>query len=160
MIPRNITRAIPVTISASDPDAWQGAPCSTADPDVSFAGDGASSERAHRAGKAICAGCHLAAPCLELALKAERRASADGRYGVFGGLDPRERAALARERGEAQERRTGVVRKRRISVETIPHGTVRGYQQHRTLEHAACRACSDAVRVDQRERRAAKRATA
>lgn len=47
----------------------------------------------------LCAACPLATKqtCLDLAMRAEAGSGASGRYGMFGGLTPAERADLARE---------------------------------------------------------------
>lgn len=48
----------------------------------------------------LCAACPLATKqtCLDLAMRAEDGSGPSGRYGMFGGLTPTERADLARER--------------------------------------------------------------
>lgn len=48
--------------------------------------------------KAVCAHCSVRPECLELALALEGNDVAAARGGVWGGLDPDERAALARQR--------------------------------------------------------------
>ena len=44
--------------------------------------------------KTLCAGCPIAAQCLEVAMRAEAGHGAHNRYGVFGGRTPFERHAL------------------------------------------------------------------
>ena len=67
--------------------SWErDARCRGHDPEVFF--DARS--RSERLAKSICASCPVRAPCLALAL--EQRIP----FGVWGGLSPRERAALAR----------------------------------------------------------------
>ncbi|MFE2556645.1 hypothetical protein ACFXGT_11505 [Streptomyces sp. NPDC059352] len=41
-------------------------------------------------------------------------------------------------------------------LDTIEHGTTRGYNQHRTRKVAACQPCRDALNAQNRERRAAR----
>lgn len=43
----------------------------------------------------LCAGCPIATKCLEVAMHAEAGYSLYSRYGVFGGLTPTQRYALA-----------------------------------------------------------------
>ncbi|QCX81104.1 Transcriptional regulator WhiB2 [Streptomyces sp. YIM 121038] len=52
----------------------------------------------------VCAACPVTRACLVLALRAEGKAGRDSRYGIFGGLTPRQRHRLHLE-----------LRKRRIS---------------------------------------------
>lgn len=79
------------------------APCRDTDPDLSFpaksdGGEGRAKQYARA--KAVCATCPLwiQQECLELALKTEGNAAADLRYGVFAGLTPHERNAIAKGR--------------------------------------------------------------
>lgn len=75
-----------------DPEAvgWRArAACRDTDPDVFFPPGGRAVGRA----LLICAGCPVREPCLDLALEAESEIPRL-RYGVFGGLTPRERGAL------------------------------------------------------------------
>lgn len=80
-----------------------GAPCMETDPNLSFPKGSGKVSIQHAAAKKDCARCPLQMrqECLELAMRTEGKASATNRYGVFGGLDPDERAALARERRAA-----------------------------------------------------------
>ena len=53
--------------------------------------------KTYEVGKAICKdGCPVRAECLAYALSVEGDRAADSRWGVWGGLDPQERAALYR----------------------------------------------------------------
>lgn len=76
------------------------APCMETDPDLSFPNGKGKFELAYADAKKACARCplQLREDCLEVAMKGEGNASAASRYGVFAGLDPEERWALARER--------------------------------------------------------------
>lgn len=67
------------------PDWQQHAACRGAGPEVFHPGKGQSLDRARE----LCAGCTVREPCLDYALEA------DIRHGVWGGLSPRERRALA-----------------------------------------------------------------
>lgn len=70
------------------------APCRQVDPEVFFEITGPGDWRARaiqeRWAKAICAGCEIRTRCLKVAL------ANDERFGIFGGLNARERAALGR----------------------------------------------------------------
>jgi len=76
------------------------APCLETDPDLSFPNGKGKFETAYAKAKNDCARCPLAVrqECLEVAMRAEGNASGANRHGVFAGLDPEERAALARQR--------------------------------------------------------------
>lgn len=54
-------------------------------------------ERRRRA-KEICAGCPVGSECLEYALRSNEK------YGIWGGLEPRERVALKRRRRVTEQR--------------------------------------------------------
>jgi WhiB family redox-sensing transcriptional regulator len=70
------------------------------DPDVWFPDDDKRSSRALP--KRICGGCPLRDACLEAVMTMEGGRRASSRYGVWGGLDERERETLARRRREAR----------------------------------------------------------
>jgi len=82
------------------------APCLTTDPDVGYPGGegkrGSAADVAHLAAKRICQGCPMSikAECLEVAMKTEGAVGSYARHGVFGGLDPEERAKKHRRDGE------------------------------------------------------------
>lgn len=81
------------------------APCATEDPDLSFPSGTGKRENAHNlARKKTCSRCPLSLrdECLEMAMQGEGMAVAANRYGVFAGLDPIQRARLARYRRAAQ----------------------------------------------------------
>ncbi|NUP24134.1 MAG: WhiB family transcriptional regulator [Streptomyces sp.] len=80
----------------SDKDWTIRAKCRGKDVDKTFFPAGLAGQavkRAHAAAKAWCAGCPVTRECLQVALTAERDVAPENRYGVFGGLDPTERAA-------------------------------------------------------------------
>jgi WhiB family transcriptional regulator, redox-sensing transcriptional regulator len=67
---------------------WEDAACRTADAELFFTPEGVTREQrraAERAAKLICARCPVRTPCLDAAFEAEER------YGIWGGLSPRER---------------------------------------------------------------------
>lgn len=80
------------------------APCLKEDSELGYPSTdgkrGKSKEAAWLDAQEVCKNCPLALrrECLDLAMKAEGTTGAGGRHGVFGGLDPEERAALVRER--------------------------------------------------------------
>lgn len=123
-------------------------PCDD-DPELFFEAEherGAPKLRRIAAAKAICATCPLATreACLEIALKAEGGAKT-GRYGVFGGYDPEQRAAIA----EARELEPP-------SAWHPAHGTPAGAQKHRRLGEDVCGPCLSAETEAQRHRAQAK----
>lgn len=61
---------------------------------------------AYARGKTICRGCPVRTECLDFALQMER-VSRDGRYGLWGGLDPDERHRLHRERTRQRKETDG-----------------------------------------------------
>lgn len=142
------------TTFLADPTAFAGAPCTQDDPDLSFPYDG---ERAQsytpriEAAKRLCQQCPATqrAACLELAMDAEGMAPAESRWGVFGGLEPSERARLARRQNRPSKSR---------SIST--HGTEAGYRHHRRNGEPACEPCRVAAANAQSERRSASRKTA
>lgn len=83
------------------------APCLETDPELSFPsgegrrGNGKDAREAEA--KKVCMRCPLTIKqeCLEVAMRTEGKASESARYGVFGGLDPEQRADLARQRRAA-----------------------------------------------------------
>jgi hypothetical protein len=70
--------------------------CAHVDPRVFFPKKGGSAHEAKR----ICGICPVREECLEITMSIEENLCASERYGVFGGLSPKERAALARSREE------------------------------------------------------------
>lgn len=71
-----------------EPYWWEDAACRTADAELFFTPEGVSREErraAEREAKLICTRCPVRAACLSAALEAEER------YGIWGGLSPRER---------------------------------------------------------------------
>lgn len=128
-----------------------GAPCMETDPDLSFPSGTGKREIAHIQAKKNCARCPIALreECLEMAMRTEGRAVAANRYGVFGGLDPVERAELAK------ERRT----ERPTSPHTADHGTAARARVHRRAGETPCGPCLNAESATW-QRRPRKRVTA
>jgi hypothetical protein len=83
------------------------APCLETDPELGYPSQdgkrGKGKEYAWLLAQAVCARCPLSIKqeCLEVAMRTEGNSGATGRHGVFGGLDPQERADLARQRRAA-----------------------------------------------------------
>lgn len=72
--------------------AWiDEAVCASVDAELWFPGKGDTTKPA----KALCATCPVSAQCLAWAMETEEQ-TAGGRFGIYGGLSPRERARLAR----------------------------------------------------------------
>jgi WhiB family transcriptional regulator, redox-sensing transcriptional regulator len=84
------------TQAYEQPEWRERADCLGTDPEAFFPADG---ERATPA-KRICSGCEVRDECLADALEVEA-AHPSHRYGVWGGLSPEERKALARALGAA-----------------------------------------------------------
>lgn len=125
------------------------AACREADPDLSFPppadgtnkrGPSKESREAHA--KAVCDHCpfEIKTECLEVAMKAEGTAGAAGRHGVFGGLDPEERAALVK---------TGLYRPKMLGAD---HGTQARARAHRRAGEDPCGPCLAAETETRRHR--------
>lgn len=108
------------------------APCRQSDPDLSFPNGSGKLSVQHEQAKADCARCPLALreECLEIAMRSEGNTAGATRYGVFGGMDPTERAALAKERQAALRERV-----------TSEHGTPARARKHRRAGEAPCGPC-------------------
>lgn len=91
----------PIPLTPVGPWMAEAKCASVDDPDIFYPPNGSKGTRARR----ICAECPVQAQCLESAL------AADEEYGIWGGLDPRERRNLkrrrARRRAAEAERRSG-----------------------------------------------------
>lgn len=71
-------------------DEWETqAACRGLGPDLFFPTDPVTTERAYDRGKAFCRLCDVRDKCLAMALKAEE--TNPYRYGLFGGMTPKER---------------------------------------------------------------------
>jgi WhiB family redox-sensing transcriptional regulator len=78
-----------------EPGNWRDlALCAEVDGELWFPEKGGSTREA----KAVCSRCRVAGECLEYAMDVESRPWVDYRYGVYGGLAPKARARLQRER--------------------------------------------------------------
>jgi hypothetical protein len=71
------------------------AACIDADP-IDFDLDSPGANIAEANAKAICAECPVSTLCLEEAMRMEHEAPTSLRFGVFGGLNPKERSKLAK----------------------------------------------------------------
>ena len=88
-----ITQAAAIPDTLTRPAAWKDlAVCTAEDPDFFFPskGDVAGIDDA----RMVCAGCPVRLDCLEDALQAEGGRSVQHRYGVYGGLGPKQRYNL------------------------------------------------------------------
>lgn len=90
------------------------------------------------AAKALCFDCPVRQACLDDALETEETGH---RYLVRGGLDPDERAALARKRPG-------------FAPKPINHGTYGGYVAHKRRGEDPCMSCREGYRQYQRDKRA------
>lgn len=114
-------------------DDWRSlAACSTWPTEVFFPTRG--DRRGMAKARAICAGCPVQSPCLELALDAPEY----GDHGVWGGLSENERSDLRRSRPN---------RDRRFR-DLAPHGTGAAHRKHRRDGTPPCAACREWKRVD------------
>lgn len=86
------------------------------DPDIFFSG---TPDEARKA-KSICRSCPISVRCLRQALGAEV-GGGDGRYGILGGLSPRERTALARRVGRRLAPLSSGEYSRIIELKTRPY---------------------------------------
>lgn len=118
-------------------------PCQ-ADPEAWYADDPADQAAAAKA----CRHCPVKAACLEAALVVEHGRGTTGRHGVWGGLLPAERTAVARRNGEKIRYRTAPSVACRSGHPFTPENTF-----YRSDGARQCRTCT-------RERRAARLAVA
>lgn len=83
-------------MALEDPDWLTRARCRGVSPNAFYpAGSGGQVvKRAHEVAKAFCRSCPVDTECLRLAMAAEQGLGEAGRWGVWGALDPAERAAL------------------------------------------------------------------
>ncbi|MGW9437978.1 WhiB family transcriptional regulator [Streptomyces sp. NPDC055607] len=70
--------------------------CAQTDPELFFPGKGECGKA--RDAKKVCGNCEEREACLEQALAREGDLASSNRFGVFGGLGPRQRARLAQQR--------------------------------------------------------------
>jgi WhiB family redox-sensing transcriptional regulator len=126
--PRVIASA-PEAINLPSPPEWmKGANCQSVDPEIFHREKGES----NLAAKKVCGNCDVLDDCLEYALGRGER------FGIFGGLSPRQRLKLERDRRAAE----GLIHCR------ICDDLFDGGPQHRD--------CSEECRTESRRRRNAK----
>lgn len=127
----------------SDRDAWRNlAACRGCDPELFFPDRGGPSAALAAQAKAICASCPSRVPCLEEAIRDNEE------FGVRGGLTPRERRRLRRDRGLTPAWAP--------KEQPIRHGTTGGYLAHRRRGEIPCDECRLAASADRANRRDAK----
>jgi hypothetical protein len=131
------------------PDWMSEAACrDTINPEAWFRGDKLPADRADTAAAvAICKTCPVAQLCLERALADEGSIGASSRFGIFGGLDPKQRMKLDR--------------KRRGLTHPYPHfpcGTEAAYYRHSRKGEPICEQDRDAHREKSAARTVAWRA--
>lgn len=127
----------------SDRDAWRNhAACRGCDPELFFPDRGGPSTAIAAQAKAICAACPVRTECLEEAIRDNEE------YGVRGGMTPRERRRLRRERG--------MVPTWAPVQQPIRHGTVAGHLAHRRRGETPCDGCKQAAAAYRAERREVK----
>lgn len=69
-------------------------PCEVLDPETFFPGPGAAGHKDRTAAVAACRACPVVRACAELALRLETGLATGYRFGIWGGLTPRERTRL------------------------------------------------------------------
>ena len=104
--------------------------CAETDPELWYPEKGGDNTRA----KAICAGCFVAAECLDYALTANER------FGIWGGLSERERRRLS---GTTAHEQRDLARKKAPA----PHGTEARYRAHYRAGETPCAACVEAANL-------------
>ncbi len=102
----------------------------------------AKREAAYAQARAICQSCPVRLACLNAAIDIEGRAKPGGREGMWGGLDPFERAALARTTG---------AKSHKSRRQPVRHGTSGGSEAHRKRGEKPCTLCVDAERTYRRD---------
>lgn len=108
------------------PDRSQAA-CVGADPEVWFPDSGRGAVADWEVPRAVCDLCPLRQQCLDYAMAWESDGPASGRHGMWGGLSPAERAALAA--GEAPPPRR------------LRHGTYAAFEAHIRDGSRPCVSC-------------------
>lgn len=114
--------------------------CRDDDPDLYF------DEGSVGAALAACRTCPVRQQCLELAMTVEGGLSQYSRFGIYGGLNPEERAALAKKRAKAGTAPRRVPRWEGRAVE--PCGTRAAYRRHARHKETPCSPCREAERLD------------
>jgi len=111
----------------------------------------AKREAAYAQARAICQVCPVREACLTAALDAEGRARPSDREGMWGALDPFERAAVARRTGAKSHK------SRRMPIN---HGRgASGAEAHRKRGEKPCQVCIKAERLYRQELAARRRAS-
>ncbi len=108
-----------------EPDWRHNAECAGLDPDLFHSSDTATALK-------VCAVCPVRTDCLRDALEAEASLPLGDVYGIRGGMTPRARREIQR------ERRSGPL------TTVIPHGTIEGYARCWRRNGGSCIACRDA----------------
>lgn len=125
------------------PALVEDARCAGVDPELFFPskGDSTVPESQWEAPRRICKACPVQAACLTAALEEEHGGGLSARFGMRGGLSPRQRALIqapsTTKRGQPAE-----------------CGTTAGYRRHRALGTQKCRPCLDAWAEYMRRREA------
>ena len=134
------------------------AACKDADPRLFFPADEerpSRRDRRERRAKRICAPCEARAACLDYAL------AHDERHGIWGGLNPDERASMhrsqMRQRVPAPPPRKPVTEKRCPSCRHVKPASEYGRDQSRVDGlYSACKTCTNAREQRRRDERKAK----
>lgn len=117
-------------------DWWvEFAACRSVGGDWWYADETANGVADMRRAKQVCRGCDVRIECLEWAL------AHDERFGVWGGLSPRQRAGLRRQRGLPPAR------------QVAPCGTEAGGKAHRRRGERPCASCLSAEALYRRRRK-------
>lgn len=114
----------------SDTGWMDHAACIGTDPELWF--PDVSDAEGIAAAAAVCAGCPVADPCLDYALRQQLN------HGIFAGTTPVERKVLRAERGIKTRGRAGPL---------APHGTAAAYRRHQRAGEVPCGPCSRAERL-------------
>lgn len=123
------------------PTFVEDARCAGVDPELFFPskGDSTVPESQWEAPRRICKDCPVQAACLTAALEEEHGGGLSARFGMRGGLSPRQRALI----------QAPSTTKRGRPAEC---GTTAGYRRHRALGTQKCRPCLDAWAEYERRR--------
>lgn len=118
---------------APDPGEWKDhAACVGTDPRFFFPDEYTAVPVSYQRARAVCAGCPVRGLCLDMAMTREGDDQAEDRNGMWGGLSPDQRAALARVRHRPPAARPALV--------ALPGGWSEDEQaQHRAVLLAALR---------------------
>lgn len=115
------------------PEFVEQAACAQVDPETFFPGkaDHTIPDREWAPARAICTGCPVMAECATAAVQAEGRRAITSRFGMWGGLTPAQRHALAETRNARRARKPRPPRPPRPEAQYLTPADTPQAQAHR-----------------------------